>query len=134
MKFEALLVCSKYLDRMRKRLGNCVHIRKLQLSTSNFALSLTPTICYHSQGKRGQWTLKKTGTQSFLIKSSFIDLWIWVVLLILIGWFNLAVAEISSIILIYRSNNLDYHNLGCLSIYRPLSYPWRTLIILDFTL
>ena len=33
----------------------------------------------------------------------------------------------SSIISIFRRSNFVYHHLGCISIYRPLSYPLRSL-------
>ena len=47
---------------------------------------------------------------------------------ILIGWFiKLSVQTFQSQIVIYRGDNYVYHNLECTLIYRPLSYPIRTL-------
>ena len=35
------------------------------------------------------------------------------------------------LIVIYRRDNFVYHHLKCTSIYRPLSYPFRSLDILS---
>ena len=48
--------------------------------------------------------------------------------LILIGWFiNLSVQTFQQLILIYIRDNFVYHYLGCTSIYRPMSYSFRSL-------
>ena len=50
---------------------------------------------------------------------------IWGLLLILIGRvIKLSVQAFQSLIVIYRRGNFVYHNLGCASILRLLSYPW----------
>ena len=49
---------------------------------------------------------------------------------ILIGWFiKLKVKTFQPLIIIYKMGNFVYYHLGCTSIYRPVSYPLRYLII-----
>ena len=47
---------------------------------------------------------------------------------ILIGWLiKLSVQTLPILIVNYRTGNFVYHNWGCTLIYRPLSYPFRSL-------
>ena len=47
---------------------------------------------------------------------------------ILIGWFIKLIFEtFKLLILMYRWGNFVYHHWGCTSIYRPFSYPFRSL-------
>ena len=49
---------------------------------------------------------------------------------ILIGWFvELSVQTFQPLILFYRRSNFVCHHWGCISICRPLSYPFRFLAI-----
>ena len=48
---------------------------------------------------------------------------------ILIGWFiKLRVQTFQLLIVIYRKGNFVYHHWRCTSIYRPVSYTFRSLI------
>ena len=65
--------------------------------------------------------------QRFLFVGSLVTYY-W----ILIGWFfKLSVQMCQRLIVIYRRGNFVYHPWGCTSIYRSLSYPFRSL---DFLL
>ena len=51
---------------------------------------------------------------------------------VLIGWFiKFSVQTFQPIILIYRRGNFKYHK-GCTLIYRPLSYPFRSMVLLNY--
>ena len=73
--------------------------------------------CIIIQGRRRHWAVYCTSPQSLLI--SF-----------LIRWFNNFgnFSTFQPLIVIYRSNNFVYHHWGCVSIYQPLSYPFRSLM------
>ena len=48
--------------------------------------------------------------------------------LILISWFiKLSVQMFQPLILVYGRKNFVYNHWACISIYRPLSYPFRSL-------
>ena len=79
------------------------------------------------QGGRGHWAVYYTFPQSFIIKilihwlSNFGDFY-W----ILIGWFSIQTFKL--LIKIHRRGNFVYHHGGCTSIYRLLSYPFRSFV------
>ena len=73
------------------------------------------TMAKKRQGERGQWAVYYTSSQSLLITFFYSLAWqSWN----LIGWF---------IKLSFSRGNFVYHHLGCTSIYRPLSPPFRSL-------
>ena len=82
------------------------------------------------QAGRGQWAVYYTSPQSFI--KCFLIHWFnnfgyyyW----ILIGWFiKLSVQMFKPLIVICSRGNFVYH-WGCTQIYRPLSYPFRSLEI-----
>ena len=76
------------------------------------------------------WIVKYTATQSFEIH-------------FLLGWhyetrngcfLTRIVQTFEPIILIYRRADFVYHGCECTSIYRPLSYPLRSLLGIKFIL
>ena len=83
--------------------------------------------CFSQEGRR-HWAVYYTGTQSFIIIcwfNHFGDFY-W----ILIGWFTkFSFQSCQPLILIYRTGNFLYHHYGCTSVYRPLSYPFKSLYI-----
>ena len=77
------------------------------------------------QGGRGLWAVYYTSPQSFNIRwlNSFGD-----VNCILIDWFiKLSVQIFQPLIVIYKKGIFVYHQWGCTLIYRPFSYPFRSL-------
>ena len=70
-----------------------------------------------------------TSPQSFKISFLFVDLkTLGTFNKFLIGWFiKLSVLTFQPLIEIYRRGNFVYHHSGYTSIYRPLSYPFRSL-------
>ena len=62
---------------------------------------------------------------------SYSHIYVWILILyykIVIGWFiKSSVKTFQLIIVMYRRGNFVYHHLECTSIYRPLSYPFRSL-------
>ena len=64
-----------------------------------------------------QTLLPKVSLQHYLIR--------WLKNLATFDFFLVPICQ--PIILIYRRGNFVYHHLGCTSIYRPLSYPTRSL-------
>ena len=81
------------------------------------------------QGGRGHCTVYYTSPQSFMITFSF---WLaeqlWGLLMNLIGCFiQLNVQMFQLLNVIYSRGNSLYNHWWCASIYRPLSYPFRSL-------
>ena len=82
--------------------------------------------CMKHQGRRGHWAVYYTSPQqSFIITFSYLlALKLWG-LRFSFHWY----ASLSLMIVIYRIENfVHYHYWGCTSIYRPLSYFYRSLI------
>ena len=75
--------------------------------------------CAMCQRGRGHWVVYYTGSQSFVIKLAY-QLWgLWFVGLL--SWMT------KPLIVIYRRVNFVFHNWECTLIYRPLSFPFRSL-------
>ncbi len=70
----------------------------------------------------GQWTVYYTSLQSFIIT---LPLQLWGVLMNF-DWLVIC-QNIQLLIKIYRRVNVVYYHRGSASIYRPLSYPFRSL-------
>ena len=77
-------------------------------------------------GEREHWTVNYTGTQSYktTLNSYSLVLRLW----ILIGWFKISVQAFQQMILIFINGNFVFHHWECTMIYRPLSYPLRSLM------
>ena len=72
-------------------------------------------------------SIRTMGKNCLLLKS--IIKIVWGLLLNLIGWLiKISVQTFQPIIIIYRRGNFVYHLRECTSIYRSLSYPFRSLI------
>ena len=87
-----------------------------------------------SPGRKGTLAVYYTSSQSFMIISLFVCLTTLGPLIeFLIGWFiKLSVQKFQPLILIYRRRSFVYQHLSCTSIYRPLSYHFRSLYFSDF--
>ena len=84
--------------------------------------------CISLQGGRGQWAVYYTSSKNFynnvfkfVTLGTFIDFW-------LVGSFSLAAKRFNPPIVYYKRGNFVYHHWIYTSIYRPLSYPFRSLI------
>ena len=84
--------------------------------------------CLSLQGGRGQWAVYYTSSQKFynnvfkfVTLGTFIDFW-------LVGSFSLVAKRFNPPIVYYKRGNFVYHHLIYTSIYRPLSYPFKSLI------
>ena len=83
----------------------------------------------NTQGGRGKWADYNTYPQSFNVFLS-VGFKLWGLLFNLIGWFvKLSVQTFQPQIFIYKRDNFVYHYWRCTSIFRPLSYPYRSLLI-----
>ena len=83
-----------------------------------------------SKGERGQLAVYFIGNQSFIITFSYSFNNFWDSKWILIGWLiKLSVQTFQPLIVIYRRDNFVYHYWRYTSNYRPLSYPFRSLLI-----
>ena len=96
-------------------------------------LSLNKQICYLMHysiftGGGGVIRLLITVPNVFI----FVGKQHWGILLHFLNWFiKLSGQTFQPLILIYRRGNFVYHHWECTSIYRPLSYPFRSLVLLD---
>ena len=78
-----------------------------------------------AEREKGQWDVYYNSLKSFII--TFLIRWLNNLQWILIGWFiKFSVPTFQALILITRRGNLLYHDWGCTSIYRPLTYPFRS--------
>ncbi len=92
----------------------CKHI------TSAFFLA---QVCQYFWSGRGQWAVRSLHWSPKVYYDVFL-----LVLKILICYFvKLSVHAFHPLLVIYRRGNFVYHHQGCTSIYRPLSYPFRSL-------
>ena len=84
-------------------------------------------LCIKSREERGDWDVNKNSTQSLIITFSYSLLNnLGDIYLILIAWFiKLSIQTFQPHIVIYR---FVYYLCWCTSIYRPLSYSFRSLI------
>ena len=74
---------------------------------------------------RGHWAVYFTSPQNFKIRFLYVGI---TTLGNLICWFiKLCFQTFEPLNIIYRRGNIVYQFLGCISIYRPLSYPFRFL-------
>ena len=80
---------------------------------------------------KGHWAVYYICPQSFIIK--FLILWdsYWTLISSIIKW---SVPTFQPLIVIYRKCNFVYHHWGWTPIYRPLSYPFISLINIDWNL
>ena len=80
---------------------------------------------YQMLRRRGQWAVNYTSHQSFLIFLSFLNLNLFMNFDCLVHWVECP--NVSTTNCNLQKVNFVYHQWGCISIYKPLSYPFGTL-------
>ena len=96
-----------------------------QISLCFYMRSISIGASFHRE--RGQWAVYYSSPQSFIIISYSLPQQLWGLWWILIGW--AITLSFQPLVLFYRKGNFVYH-WGWTSIYRSLSYPFRSLIFL----
>ena len=94
------------------------------LGTSVINSPLSPLPLNISHGGRGYWVVYYTSPKYILLMLAW---QLWGPLLNFI--IKLSVQTFQPLTVIYRRGNFIYHHWGCASIYRPLSYTFRSLIL-----
>ena len=79
---------------------------------------------YSMQEGRGHWAVNHTRPQTFIAKIRWLNNF-W-------DFFEFCFKSFQPLIVIYRRGNFVYHHWVCTSIYRSLSFPFRSVFLMLF--